>query len=174
MVTPTGSSFGSLDPSDLSRLDKDGAHLSGPRPTKEMPLHNAFYRLRGQKAQAVVHLHSHYAVRLSVLEGVNPVDVLPSLTPYTLMQNGRVHLVPYYRPGDPALGRALEELPKTTTAVILANHGPIVAGPDLDHAVFAMEELEASARLALDTLADDRRLLTDSQILELIDTFNLE
>ncbi|RME16567.1 MAG: aldolase, partial [Alphaproteobacteria bacterium] len=135
LVTPTGSSFGSLDPADLALLDAEGRHLSGSKPTKEMPLHAAFYRLRGAQAGAVVHLHSHHAVALSVLDDIDPDNVLPPLTPYPIMQLGRVRLVPYHRPGDPALGAALEALPAETSAVVLANHGPVVAGASLQQAV---------------------------------------
>nr|MBA3890480.1 class II aldolase/adducin family protein [Gemmatimonadaceae bacterium] len=142
-------------------------------PTKEMPLHSAFYALRSAAAGAVVHLHSHHAVLLSLFDEIDPEDALPPLTPYALMQLGRVQLLPYYRPGDPALGDAIRALKSTTSAVILANHGPVVAAANLDRAVFAMEELEASARLALETRGRSVRGLTRVQIADLVRTFDL-
>jgi ribulose-5-phosphate 4-epimerase/fuculose-1-phosphate aldolase len=174
LVTPTGSSLGFLDPGRLAHLAADGTHLSGDAPTKEMPLHRAFYQFHGAHAGAVVHLHSHHAVTLSMIEGVNPDSMIPDLTPYSRMQLGTVRRVPYFTPGDPALGAALAALPSSTTAVILANHGPIVAGTDLDRAVFAIEELEASARLTLETRRHPHRLLTREQTQRLIDVFGLE
>lgn len=174
LVTPTGSSFGFLDPAEIALITAEGRHVSGANPTKEMPLHNAFYQLRSEKAGAVVHLHSHHAVALSVLDGIDPNNVLPPLTPYSLMQLGHVRLVPYFIPGDPALGQALAALPEATSAAILANHGPIVAGATLEKAVFAIEELEASARLALETANGNSRLLTRRQIEQLVAAFNLE
>ncbi|MCR9121761.1 MAG: aldolase [Phyllobacteriaceae bacterium] len=174
LVTPTGSSFGFVDPADLSLVAAAGHHLSGDPPTKELPLHTAFYGLRGARAGAVVHLHSHHAVHLSLLSDIDPEDALPPLTPYSLMQLGRVRLLPYFRPGDPAMGRAVAELDPKTSAVILANHGPVVAGVDLDKAVFAMEELEATARLAVETRGAKTRPLGRKEIAQLVAAFDLE
>lgn len=174
LVTPTGSSFGFLDPGEIALLEADGTHLSGKAPTKELPLHTAFYGVRTAPTGAVVHLHSHHAVALSLLDGIDPDDALPPLTPYGIMQLGRVRLLPYFRPGDPAMGRAVAGLDRRTSAVILANHGPVVAAADLDRAVFAMEELEATARLALETRGVGARRLTRGQIAELVRAFDID
>jgi ribulose-5-phosphate 4-epimerase/fuculose-1-phosphate aldolase len=174
LVTPTGSSFGFLDPAEIAHVDGTGRHLSGLQPTKEMPLHTAFYGLRGARAGAVVHLHSHHSVRLSMLPDIDPDNALPPLTPYAIMQLGHVRLLPYFRPSDPAMGRAVAELDPKTSAVILANHGPVVAGTDLDRAVFAMEELEATARLAVESRGTPARALSAEQIAQLIAAFDLE
>lgn len=174
LVTPTGSSFGFLDPADIALIDAAGRHLAGDPPTKELPLHTAFYGLRGSRAGAVVHLHSHYAVHLSLLPHIDPDDALPPLTPYSMMQLGRVRLLPYFRPGDPAMGRAVAELDPKTSAVILANHGPVVVGADLDKAVFAMEELEATARLAIETQGAKPNRLGRKEIAQLVAAFDLE
>lgn len=174
LVTPTGSSFGFLDPADIALLGPDGRHLSGAAPTKELPLHAGFYAVRGSAAGAVVHLHSHHAVRLSVQDDLDPEDVLPNLTPYATMQLGRVRLLPYFRPGDPAMGAAVRALDPATSAVILANHGPVVAGATLHKTVFAMEELEATARLAIETRGARVRALSHAQIADLVAAFDLE
>jgi ribulose-5-phosphate 4-epimerase/fuculose-1-phosphate aldolase len=174
LVTPTGSSFGFIDPSDLSLLDADGHLVSGLRPTKELPLHTAFYGIRRVSTGAVVHLHSHHAVRLSLQDDLDPENVLPPMTPYATMQLGRVRLLPYFRPGDPAMADAVRDLGPSVSAVILANHGPVVAGGSLDRAVFAMEELEATARLAIETKGAQLRMLSSGQIADLIAAFDLE
>ena len=174
LVTPTGTSFGFLDPARISVLDAQGRHVSGDAPTKEVALHTAFYAMRARATGAVVHLHSHHAVHLSLLQDVDPEDALPPLTPYALMQLGRVRLLPYFRPGDPAMGKAISALDPRTSAVILANHGPVVASGTLERAVFAMEELEAAARLAVETRGSNPRLLTRAQIAELVKAFDLE
>lgn len=148
LVSPTGTSFGRLDPARLARFDDRGRQIAGDRPTKEMPLHSAFYDTRA-RAGAVVHLHSCHAVALSVLPDGALDDFLPPITPYAFMQLGRVKLLPYFRPGDPAIGDAVRGLAGKRSAVMLANHGPVVAGRDLEGAVNAIEELEATARLAL-------------------------
>lgn len=163
LVTPTGSSFGYLDPARISHLDAGFGLLSGDPPTKEVPLHEAFYATRGGTG-AVVHLHSTHSVALSMLPETDPEDALPPLTPYAIMQLGRVKLLPVFLPGDPAMGAAVRGLAGERSAVLLANHGPVVAGRDLFAASFAMEELEASARLALLTRGLDPRRLSPEQI----------
>jgi ribulose-5-phosphate 4-epimerase/fuculose-1-phosphate aldolase len=172
LVSPTGTSFGRLDPSRLSRFDAEGRHVSGDQPTKEMPLHSAFYDTRSQ-AGAVLHLHSCHAVAWSMMPDVDEDDLLPPLTPYAIMQLGRVKLLPFFRPGDPAMGDA-RGLAGKRSAVMLANHGPVVAGKDVEAACNAIEELEATARLAMLTCGCRPRLLKDPQIRDIVTNFNVE
>lgn len=147
LVTPTGVSLGALNPAALSRFDADGRQVEGPPPTKEMPLHGAFYDTR--RSGAVVHLHATHSVAVSILPGLDPADVLPPLTAYYLMIVGRTALLPYHRPGDASVVAAIKGLAGRYAAVLLANHGPVVAGLTLDAALAATEELEATARLFL-------------------------
>lgn len=167
LVSPTGTSFGRLDPARLARFDAAGRHIGGDRPTKEMPLHRAFYDTR-EGAGAVVHLHSCHSVALSALPVADAGDFLPPLTPYAVMQLGRVRLLPYFRPGDPAMGDAVRELGGRHAAVMLANHGPVVAGRSVEAACDAIEELEATARLALMLHGLPARGLTPAQVAELL------
>lgn len=148
LVTPTGSSMGFLDPAQISHLDQNLRHLSGDKPTKEIPLHSAFYDTRAQTG-AVVHLHSTYSVALSMLPDIDPDNALPTLTPYGIMRLGKVKLLPFFLPGDAAMGEAVRALAGTRSSVLLANHGPVVAEKDLWTAVYAMEELEETAKLAV-------------------------
>lgn len=148
LVTPTGSSLGSLQAGRLSLLDAEGRHLAGDPPSKEAPLHLAVYRRR-PRAGAVVHLHATHSVAVSVLADVDPDDVLPPLTAYYVMRVGRLPLLPYHPPGDAALAAAVEAAATRHHALLLANHGPVVAGRDLAAAGDAIEELEATARLVL-------------------------
>ncbi len=173
LVSPTGTSFGRLDPARLSRFDASGRHVSGDKPTKEMPLHSAFYDTRSS-AGAVVHLHSCHSVALSMLPDPDPENFLPPLTPYAIMQLGRVRLLPYFMPGDPAMGDAVRGLAGKRSAVMLANHGPVVAGRDVEAACNAIEELEATARLALMLRGLPARALDEAQIGALVTQFNVE
>jgi len=166
LTTPTNSSLGSLDPDRLSRLDADGHHIDGDPPTKEVWLHMAMYAERPE-ARAIVHLHSTHAVAVACLDGVDEDDVLPPLTPYYVMRVGRLPLVPYGRPGDASLSDAVRERARTSHAVLLANHGPIVAAPTLDQAAAAAEEIEETAKLVLLTHGMKTRLLTPQQLDEL-------
>lgn len=163
LITPTGSSFGSLDPARISKLDWNGALVSGDPPSKENFLHLGMYRQR-EKVGAVVHLHSTYSVAVSVLEDVDPEDVMPPLTAYYVMRLGKVPLVPYYAPGDMALADAVREYATRHHAVLLANHGPVVGGTSLAAAADAIEELEATARLYLMLRGEQVRLLTAEEV----------
>ena len=166
LLTPTGSSLGRLDPARLSRLDAKGALIDGDPPSKELFLHRAMYQQRAQ-SQAVVHLHSTHSVAVSVLEEIDPTDVLPPLTAYYVMRIGTLPLVPYFAPGDPALAEAVRGYAGRHHAVLLANHGPIVAGSSLSAAADAVEELEATARLFLLLQGQRVRPLTPDQVADL-------
>ncbi|WP_292896952.1 MULTISPECIES: 3-oxo-tetronate 4-phosphate decarboxylase [unclassified Nitratireductor] len=174
LVTPTGSSLGMLDPARISRLDGSFKHIDGDLPTKEVPLHSAFYETRQAQTGAVVHLHSTHSVALSVLPETDPDNVLPPITPYSLMQLGKVKLLPYFMPGDAAMGEAVRGLAGKHSAVLLANHGPVVAAKNLRAAVFAMEELEATARLVLLTRGMKANLLTDNDVAALAKQYPVE
>ena len=173
LVSPTGTSFGRLDPARLSRFDAGGKLVDGDAPTKEMPLHTAFYETRS-KAGAVVHLHSCHSVALSMLPDVDPDNFLPPLTPYGIMKLGRVKLLPFFLPGDAPMGEAVRGLAGKRSAVMLANHGPVVAGKDVEAACNAVEELEDTARLALMTRGMNPRLLDEAQIRSLVTKFDIE
>jgi ribulose-5-phosphate 4-epimerase/fuculose-1-phosphate aldolase len=139
-----------------------------------MPLHTAFYDTRGARAQAVVHLHSCHSVALSLLPDTDPDNMLPPLTPYSIIKLGRVKMLPYFMPGDPAIGAAIKGLAGKRSAVMLANHGPVVAARDLEAAVYAIEELEETARLALLTRGMRPNALTSAQILKVVEQFDVE
>lgn len=173
LVTPTGASFGRLDPARLSRFDAAGNFVSGDKPTKEMPLHAAFYETR-KSAGAVVHLHSTHSVALTMLPDTDPDNLLPPLTAYSIMRLGKVQLLPFFIPGDPAMGDAVRGLAGRRSAVVLANHGPVVAGKDLEAAVFAMEELEETAKLALILRGAEAIALTAEQIAAVVTKFEVE
>jgi ribulose-5-phosphate 4-epimerase/fuculose-1-phosphate aldolase len=166
LMTPTNSSLGLLDADRLSRLDADGRHVDGDPPTKESWLHLAMYDERPE-AQAIVHLHSTYAVAAACLADADPEDVLPPLTPYYVMRVGRLPLVPYARPGDRSLAAAVRERARESHAVLLANHGPMVSGPSLAAAASAIEELEETAKLVLLLRGLPTRGLSPEQVAEL-------
>lgn len=173
LVSPTGTSFGRLDPAKLSRFDAQGVLIDGDPPTKEMPLHSAFYDTRST-AGAVVHLHSCHSVALSMMPDANEDDFLPHLTPYAIMKLGRVKLLPFFLPGDPAMGDAVRGLAGKRSAVMLANHGPVVAGKNIEAACNAIEELEDTARLAMMTRGMSPRGLSATDVHRLVTTFNVE
>ena len=166
LMTPTNSCLGFLDPAKISKVSRDGRHLSGDKPSKEIFLHNAFYETRPETG-AVVHLHSTYATALSCLSDVDPEDCIPPLTPYVVMRVGQVKLVDYVRPGDEKAGDLIRALGGKYAAVLLANHGPVVTGKDITSAVYAAEELEETAKLLVTLRGMPTRMLTDENVAEL-------
>jgi len=100
--------------------------------------------------------------------------MLPAITAYGVMKLGKVKLLPYFMPGDPAMGQAIRGLAGKRSAVVLANHGPVVAGKDLEAAVYAIEELEETAKLALLTRGLNPQLLDQAQINGLVTKFDVD
>lgn len=172
LFTPTNSCLGFLDAERLSKLDANGKHVDGDPPTKELPLHFAFYEWR-PSARAVVHLHSTHATALSCLADIDPDNAIPPITPYVVMRVGRVPVVPYTRPGSADVAPLIRAKAPDHPAILLANHGPVVAGASLESAVFAMEELEETARLVLLTRGMAVRHLAPQEIADLEATFKL-
>ena len=169
-MTPTGSTMGNLNPAKISKLDNEGNLISGDPPTKETFLHIAMYEERPQTG-AVVHLHSTHSVAVSCLHDINPKNVLPPITAYYVMKIGTLPLVPYFPRGDLNLAHAVREMASDHHAVLLANHGPVVAGKSLEDAVYATEELEETAKLFLMLKDVKTRFLTDEQVAALQEKF---
>ncbi|MEZ7846368.1 MAG: aldolase, partial [Rhodospirillales bacterium] len=163
LMTPTGSTMGTLDPAKISKLDNDGEHISGDKPTKESFLHQVMYEKRPGTG-AVVHLHSTHSVAVSCLSDINKKNVLPPITAYYVMKIGTLPLIPYFPPGDLDLAKAVREMASDHHALLLANHGPVVAGKSLEDAVYAMEELEETAKLFLMLKNMNTSFLDDAQI----------
>jgi 3-dehydro-4-phosphotetronate decarboxylase len=173
LLTPTNSSLGALDPASLSKLDWEGRLLSGDPPSKEAFLHRGMY-LERKGAGAIVHLHSTHSAAVSCMTGLDAADCIPPLTPYYVMKIGHLPLVPYHRPGDPRLGDVIRGLAGRHSAVLLANHGPVVSGASLESAVYAIEELEETAKLFLLLRGHAPRALTQEQLEELKTAFKLD
>lgn len=166
LATPTGSSFGRLVAEELSVVNKDGNHISGKRPSKEVAFHLAIYE-KDANCNAIVHLHSTYLTALSCLENLDYSNAIKAFTPYYVMRVGELPVVPYYRPGAPQIAEDLSKLAGKYRAFLLANHGPIITGTDFLDAVDNAEELEETAKLFF--LLNDKptRYLTDDEISDL-------
>jgi len=171
LMTPTNASLGALDPASLSKLDADGTHIGGDKPTKEAFLHRVMYSSRA-KCEAVVHLHSTHSVAVSCLHGLDEHNCLPPLTAYYVMRVGTLPLIPYHPPGDENLARAVQKVADKHHAVLLANHGPVVSGSSLETALYAIEELEETAKLFLLLRGSQIRPLTQAQVSELDQKFS--
>ncbi|MEM7312074.1 MAG: 3-oxo-tetronate 4-phosphate decarboxylase [Planctomycetota bacterium] len=170
LITPTNSCLGRLDPDRIAKVDNNKIVVAGDKPSKEFFLHQAMYDSRPNE-QAIVHLHSTYSVAVSCLEGVDPNDVLPPITAYYVMRVGTLPLVPYFAPGDEKLAEAVASASKLSRAVLLSNHGPVVAGKSLDAAMNATEELEETAKLFLMLRNEKTRFLDEAQVADLKQRF---
>lgn len=166
LMTPTNACLGRLDPAKLSKLDDKGNLVSGDKATKESFLHLSVYQER-PNAGAIVHLHSTHSVAVSCLAEVDPEQPIPPITAYYVMKIGKLVLLPYYPPGDLTLANAVREVAGKHHAILLANHGPVVAGKDLESAVYATEELEETAKLYLMLRGNRLRILAPEQVAEL-------
>ncbi len=170
LLTPTNVSLGRLEADRLSHLDAEGRHISGDAPTKEAFLHRAVYDAR-HSAGAIVHLHSSHSAAVSCMAGLDPASCLPPLTAYYVMKIGKLPLIPYHRPGDAALTPRIASLAPGHPAILLANHGPIVAGRTLTEALAIIEELEETAKLFLLLRGTPTQPLTTEQIADLESVF---
>ena len=166
LMTPTNSCLGRLDPATISKVGANGNLISGGKPTKESFLHLSVYEQR-PSAGAIVHLHSTHSVAVSCLADIDPKQPIPPITAYYVMKIGNLVLLPYYPPGDMTLANAVREVAGKHYAILLANHGPVVAGKDLESAVYATEELEETAKLYLMLRGNKLKILSPEQVAEL-------
>ncbi|WP_116134357.1 aldolase [Tropicimonas sp. IMCC34043] len=168
LVTPTGGSLGRLTPDALSEIDAAGNPMPGPKPSKEFAFHRALFQVRPD-AGAIVHLHSTYLTALSCLQDLPRDNAIRPFTPYYVMRIGYMPVIPYYRPGAPEIARDLAEAAQAhpVQAFLLASHGVVVLGRDIDDAVNNAEELEETAKLAFLLRGEKVRYLTDDDIGEL-------
>ncbi|PVZ82861.1 aldolase [Serratia sp. S1B] len=166
LATPTGSCFGELQASRLSKVSLSGEWLSGDKPSKEVSFHRALYQ-HNPACKAVVHLHCTYLTALSCLQELDPENAIKPFTPYVVMRVGQIPVVPYYRPGDPQLAEDLAKLAPHYKAFLLANHGPVVTGENLREAANNLEEMEDAAKLIFTLGNRAIRYLTDDEVAEL-------
>lgn len=159
LITPTDACLGALEPSRLARVNQAGEQLSGDRASKTLTLHRRIYGADAD-AHCVIHTHSTHLVALSLQQSGPVEELLPPITPYFVMKVGHVPIIPYHRPGDPAVGelvaQRIQQMQAAGTpirAVMLARLGPNVWHRSPAEASAVLEELEESAKLMLLTRA---------------------
>ena len=176
LITPSDACLGFLHPEQIALVDFDGKQVSGAPASKTLSLHQAIYHA-DSSARCVIHTHSTHLVALTLQGSWKTDDILPPITPYYVMKVGHVPLVPYHRPGDPAVAEIVSTLitsagAKPLRAVMIERLGPNVWHQSLASAMATLEELEETAKL---WLLSNRSVpaLSDEQINELISRFNL-
>ena len=153
LITPTDACLGRLDPARLAEVDAHGVQTGGERASKTLALHRRIYAA-DPDARCVIHTHSTQLVALTLRGVWSADDIVPPITPYFVMKVGHVPLIPYRRPGDPAVGdevaRLIEAMRAKDTplrAVMLERLGPNVWHRSPGEASAVLEELEETARL---------------------------
>jgi L-fuculose-phosphate aldolase len=165
LTTPTCINKGMMSPGDLVIMDLDGRHLCGDRKiSSEAGMHLLFYRMRPD-VHAVCHGHPATATGFAVAgQGLDQ-----ALLPEVVVSLGKIPLVRYATPGTPDLSAVLEPYIPHYDALLLANHGAVTCGPDLQTAFFRMETLEHFAKITLAArLAGDPQLLSTREVAKLM------
>lgn len=161
-ISGTNTSFGSLTKESFSKMDLNGNHIEGIKPSKEFPLHLTLYKMNSDNT-AVIHTHSHYSTLISCLNLENEGDAIPNYTPYLGMKLGKIKLIDYFKPGSKELFMEFEKQVDGRNGYLLKNHGPIVADKNMESAFYSLEELEESATIAWDLMNSqlNSRLIED-------------
>lgn len=155
LITATDACLGFLQPEDIACVDLQGRLLGTARPSKTLALHRGIYEAcaaAGAAPRCVIHTHSTHCVALT-LQGARG-ELLPPITPYFVMKVGHVPVIPYHRPGDPAvIGLVAAEIERHARAglplraVMLSRLGPNAWHDTPAQAMAVLEELEETARL---------------------------
>ena len=144
ILTPTGYFLGHLRVDDLSKTDLSGNLISGPKPTKETPMHLAAYRASSD-VSAVVHVHSPFATAMA--STFPPDTFMPIFFPSVAIKVGRTKITAFQYPGTDQLANTVYESLKIGPAVLLANHGIVTSGKNIQEAMSIAYEIEENAHI---------------------------
>ncbi len=162
-ITPSGIDKGSLKPSDIMCVKADGTVIGPHKPSSEYPFHRALYRMR-PKMRSVIHAHPAGLVTFSIVHQIPNTSILPQVHAVC----GPIGFAPYDVPGSEALGEKIaEEFRKHPEykAVIMENHGVVLAGEDIADAYQRFETLELCARTIINAKTLGEPIyLTDEQL----------
>ena len=143
LATPTGFCKGDLRSEHLIIVDSKGNVVEGKfKPSSELPMHLAIYRLR-KDVQAVVHAHPPYCTGFATAGQPLESCVLPEV----VMTIGSVPLTSYGTPSTEEVPQAVSGVIKTCDALLLANHGAVTVGEGLMEAYYKMERIEHYAHI---------------------------
>jgi L-fuculose-phosphate aldolase len=168
LITPRGAELEAVDPSDLVDVALDDGsvaadHASASRPSSETPLHRAIYG--ADEAGAIVHTHAHYCTVLSTL-----VDELPAIHYMITAFGGPIRVASYETFGTDALAASIGAALQDRRAALMANHGAVVAGRDIEHAVALSIQLEWLASVYYHAVcAGSPRILSAAQLADVVD-----
>lgn len=144
LITASGRRLGELGEEDFVVCRLDGECNGDRKPSKEVPMHRAVYRMRPE-AGAVLHGAPFYSTLLACTKEAVPGDLFVEAMYYL----ERVARVPYHHPGSLALGEAVREAAKDTNVLLLENHGVLAFDVDVQEALQALQVLELSCRMVV-------------------------
>lgn len=168
LITPRGAELDAVAPEDLVDValtdgTVSGDHASASRPSSETPLHCAVYA--AVDAGAIVHTHAHYCTVLSTL-----VDELPAIHYVITAFGGPVRVASYETFGTAELAASVSEALRDRRAALMANHGAVVAGRDIEHAVALAVQLEWLASVHYHALcAGTPKVLSEAQLADVVE-----
>ena len=148
LLTPTSLDYDVMQPEDIVHVTLDGACGGSRRPSSELPFHLAIMRGR-RDVRAIIHTHSTHATAVSCLR-----RALPPLHYLIALFGGTdIRCAEYATFGTPELSANIVRALAGRRAALMANHGLVVVGDNLAHALALTVEAEQLARLYLATLA---------------------
>ena len=143
VITPSGVPYDRYRPEDMVVIDLDGNVLEGNhKPSSEWIMHTMVYRRR-DKVNAVIHTHSSYASAFAVRNQSIPcilIEMIPTL-------GGHVPLAEYGMPGTVEVGEEACKVLEGRGGCLLANHGVLAVGVDLEQACVRAGYIENAAKI---------------------------
>ena len=166
LCTPTMVSKGYMKTSDICKVDYEGKQLAGSKKrTSEVLLHLAVYKHRPD-VMSVVHCHPPHATAFAVAHEPIPKCILPEVEVFL----GEVPTAVYETPGGQKFAETIVPYVKSCNTIILANHGTVTFGPDLEKAYFNSEIIDAYCRILILARQLGRvNYFTEQQTRELLD-----
>jgi L-fuculose-phosphate aldolase len=166
LCTPTMVSKGFMKCEDICKVDYEGRQLAGTRKrTSEVLLHLAVYKTRPD-VNAVVHCHPPHATAFAVAQEPIPKCILPEVEVFL----GEVPMARYETPGTQKFAETIIPFCKVCNTIILANHGTVTFGPNLEAAYFNSEIIDAYCRILILARTLGRvNYFTEGQTKELLD-----
>lgn len=148
LISQTGAELGYLSEEEIVRVDLDGKVLEGSGPSKEMGMHLAMYRARAD-VNAVIHAHPTFSIAHSTRISEPSNDSVPPYTAAFYVRAGKVPMIPYHGSGAHSLHEAVEALAAQYHAIILRQHGLLVAGGNMADTMGIVEEIEQCCQIAV-------------------------
>ncbi len=143
LITPSGVSKWEMKKEDIVKMDVSGNTLEGGRPSSEYKMHTKIYKERND-VFAVVHTHSPYATAFAVAH----IPIEPIIAE-AVLSDIIIPVAPYATPSTDEVPNSIKALLKSHNSILLANHGVVTVGKDLDEAYYRAERVEYLAKVML-------------------------